>query len=167
MKNQNDNIPVIPFYNDWRLEVAITWQPKKGKYINVTCPRCKGKRYDVVFNMWGTEDGERGNPCYVCKGLGTVPNANMEPKPPEATAFKEAVADFVKYYYIKHRDFFPVIQNAIELQNDQLKGNRFLYCIISDLTGLDYNESKKLLDEYCKRGVIKCDTNFYYGSIVE
>jgi hypothetical protein len=166
MKNQDDNIPVIPFYNDWRLDIAITWQLKKGKYATITCPRCKGKKYDVMFDMWGEDDDKRGNPCYICHATGVIANPNIEPKPPETTAFKEAVAEFVKYYYIKNRDFLPIIKEAFKLQQNP-DTRKFLYCHITDLTGFEYGDSKKLLHEYCQRGIIQCDSNFYFGKLTE
>lgn len=156
----------IPFYNDWDLNVSLNWELKRGKYATIQCPKCNGHGHDTVFDMWG--DGNTlGSKCFTCRGTGVLSNPNIEPKPTEPDDFKKELELFVKDYFIKHRDYAPIIKNAIDIQNDPTQENRFLYCIVTDLTGYNYNDSKKILHEYCLKGIIKCDSNFYQGTMLD
>lgn len=52
------------------------------------------------------------------------------------------------------------IREAIERHSEE---RRYLYCVLSEITGLDYHQSKQMLYECKVIGLIDCDSNFYSG----
>lgn len=56
-----------------------------------------------------------------------------------------------------------IIRESIRKHQEE---RRYLYCVVSEITGLSYNQSKNLLHDFCNLGIIKCDSNFYSGFFV-
>ena len=61
--------------------------------------------------------------------------------------------------------YLNVIKKAIDLQitfNEE-GTQRYLYCILSDLLGLSYNECKEILYQAKQLNYITCDNTFRHG----
>lgn len=59
-------------------------------------------------------------------------------------------------------DRMDMVTNAIDRHR---KEKRYLYCVLSEISGLDYHQCKQMLYECKLLGLIECDSNFYSGAL--
>jgi len=156
---------MIPHYKDWELLVIMDWRLKPYIAPDLQCLKCRGTGNRSSMGYGPTY---KDIPCQPCGGTGRVANLQLEPKPPLPTDFQNYLYNIVKQYYLEHMDYELYITRAIEMQNERgiENASRYLYCIVSELTGYDYESSKLLLYRYKKSGLIECDSNCYFGTLI-